>query len=250
MAVPRAENPIDRLMEQASVALETTAYFEAERLCVRALARAHGAGDYDRMRRILLPLQEARRQKRLAAADAGFRTILASHDQVPRPLRAGCYLVQPPLIGIDARALRESADAQGVAALFVTREPLTRDGRWPIVAIGQVMTRALRARVAPPWPLERLDAGVTRDRVGPDHAPPPVEWFLSAAEALGDTAIAMVREKDPAPWQVEDLMEFLAAHPDHEKLHQRLAEACERAQGAPSPTLPRRRPVVDDPNSF
>src|SRR5689334_10244420 len=70
-SAPKGQTQIDRMMERASTALEAMRYFEAERLASTALRRAHAAADFERMARILLPLQEARRQKRQLAVDSG-----------------------------------------------------------------------------------------------------------------------------------------------------------------------------------
>jgi hypothetical protein len=249
-------NPIDRTMERASKALEKTDYFLAERLALDALRRAHDAGDYQRMSRIVLPLQEARRQKRQLATDhAGAAALIIADARFldADPPLAGCFLFQPPLIGADGRTYRETADAAEVPAFILTREPMTRDGLWPVVAVGAI---ALRTKVpppsdpAPPWPARRLETGMTRDDVRPETHTIPIAWFESAAEALGDAAIARLQPADPAAWQVADLMEFLEAHPDHEKLHQRLEEACNRAIHETAPEGVRRRPVNDDPYGF
>lgn len=241
------QNPIDRLMERASAALEATRYFEAQRLAAGALARAHSANDFERMSRILLPLQEARRQIRQLAVDSG-QTFLVSGLARIQPM-IGCYLFQPPLIGADARAFRDSAASEEVPVFVITREPLTRDGRWPIVAVNGSVS--VRTRVEPPWKLERVETNVSKDAVGAGaYGPPPVAWFESASEALGDAAIARLKEGEPAAWRVDDLMGYLDCHPDHEKLHQRLADECRRAMTEPIPEGRRHRPMMDDSFSF
>lgn len=249
MPVAEGPNPIDRLMERASVALERTRYFEAERFCKDALRRAFEASDFERMARILLPLQEARRQKRQLAIDANRSVVLGDSDLMMacvQDILPGLYLFQPPLLGIDARNFREEADARGVPTFILCREPLTRDGKWPLVAVGQV---SFRVRVDPPMPLERNEKSVTKDSfTGSD--PPDHIWFESAAEALGDAAIAKLNMNEPGAWRVDDLMNYLSAHPDHEKLHQRLEEACRQALSESLPEDRRHRPLTGDPFSF
>jgi len=95
--------------------------------------------------------------------------------------------------------------------------------------------------------VRRDDARPSKDVLG---ALPAASWFLSAIEALGDAAIAGLSAGDPAAWRVDDLVEFLDALPEHEKLHQRLADECRRALHEPEPRTPRRRGVLDDPHSF
>lgn len=221
-------------MEEASRALVECRYFDAERLCDSALQRAFAAHDYDRMARILLPLEEARRQKRDLAFDAN--KVVVVHNALPtgRALTAGCYLVCPPRVGADGRALREAADRKKVPTIIVVREPTTRDGMWPIVALGPV---TVRIRVKPPAaPARRRKRKAGRrtapggnGALEPTEAVPGREWFLRANEQLGDAAIASVpAELEPAA-RVEELMMRLAAQPDHEKLHQALGEACRAA---------------------
>lgn len=202
----RASNRIDELMERASQALVATKYFECERLSIDALQMAHRAEDYERMSRVLLPLQEARRQKRLLAIDTKSLTRLTvplDETQVPT---AGCYLIEPPLVGVDGRDLRERADAADIATFVVVREPLTRLGQWPVVMVGPV---TVRTKVQPP----------ANDK-------PTIEWLIGASEALGDQAIASIDAADDIYDRVDQLMECLLTLTDHEKLHQALSEAC------------------------
>jgi len=268
------ETAIDSLMERASRALIGRDYFAAERLCLEALEIAHKACDYERMARICLPLQEARRQKRDLAADAAARgAIFPVDDELPAPgtLRPGCYLVRPPRVGLDGRMLRELADRREVPVIVVVREPRTRAGLWPIVALGPV---TIRAQVPPPPPpspsasgsnspaaarrgskVRRVNAPA-RDPQPEAHSPadndrilPRVEWFLDAAERLGDAALAGLNPARPVLGRVEDLLVRLAAHPDHEKLHQALEAACRDA--ARLPERERRLPPADaDPDAI
>jgi hypothetical protein len=164
------------------------------------------------------------------------------HD-LPRPLRPGCYLVQPPLIGREGRRIRETADKKAVPVCVLTREPLTRSGKWPVVAVGPLV---VRVQVDPPWPVERVERSPSKDA---DDRLPPAEWFAGASEALGDAAIAKLRHNDHPHYQVDDLLDYLDAHPEHEKLHQALAAACRAAVGTEEPVLPRRR-GIQDPYSF
>lgn len=237
-------NAIDRLMERASQALAGTDYFEAEALCVRALEKARRANDFDRVSRIALPLQEARRQIREQAADRGLVRLVERPGDVPEPLEPGCYLVQPPLIGLDARTLGQLGLRRRVPLVALAREPLTRDGRWPIVAVSEV---SVRAKVETPVPIERVESRMSKDDYG---GPVSVEWFIDAYERLGDAGIASVNPSEPAAWRVDDLIERLGALPFHEKLHQALASAARQAMTEPLPEMPRRRPAVFDPHSF
>ncbi len=100
MAASRVQQAkrIDGLMERASEALASRAYFECERLSLDALHRAVAIEDFDRMARIVLPLQEARRQKRDLAFDADHVMVVFETPADEIELVAGCYLLQPPRV--------------------------------------------------------------------------------------------------------------------------------------------------------
>lgn len=202
-------------MEDASEALVQTRYYECERLAFEALSLARQGADYERMARILLPLQEARRQKRQLAADAGKVTRLDSMEKL-EPLLAGekkfasgCYLIEPGLVGADGRDLRDKADALQVPVIVVVREPETQLGLWPVVMVGPI---TVRTRVSPPKG-KKIE----------------VSWMLRASEALGDQAISMVNPAVSPLDRVERLADLLSTVVDHEKLHQALQSACQDA---------------------
>ncbi|MEL6330026.1 MAG: hypothetical protein AAFR38_10205 [Planctomycetota bacterium] len=249
MRTEPAVNAIDEMMEQASLALAATRYFEATALATRALARARSAIDPERMARICLPLQEARRQiRQLAVDDAAGRetpvTVIGAPEDAPRPLRPGCYLIQPPMIGADGRALRQAAERTKIPVFVLTREPLTKLGKWPIV--GVTAEHSVRTRIDPPVPLERVKGRSTLDNF---EGKIPLTWFEAAGEALGDSAIESIDPEHSPWWQMDDLLEALEAVPEHEKLHQALADTCRRAARAPRPTERRPSPL-DDPFMF
>ncbi len=206
---------IDKTMERASQALNETDYFACETLALDALTKAYAARDFERMARIVLPLQEARRQKRLAAADTGKIIRLSEREPDPADIEPACYLFEPMLVGAHGRNLRDAADELRIPVLVVVREPLTKSGHWPIVMLGPV---TVRARVAPPTDEE-----------------PTIEWMLAASEALGDAAIDRVDDDETAPDQrVQSYLELLSVCPEHEKLHQSLERACRDAAKAKS----------------
>jgi hypothetical protein len=239
-------------MEAASRALVQRRYFDCERLCVEAMERAYVASDYERMSRILMPLEEARRQKRDLALDT--RAVYTVLGAIPagRRLRPGCYLVAPPRVGIDGRLLREAANKKKVPVIVVVREPDSRDGKWPVVSIGPVTIRTkvdpAKASVTQNGRSNRGKRAATRPAPGAEMPVPPPEWFITASEAIGDKALAGVDPTTPAPARVEMLFKCLQAHPDHEKLHQALADACREAAKQPLKTARARPPRP--PNEF
>lgn len=171
--------------------------------------------------------------------------VLRSLPNTPKP---GCYVLEPPAIGIDASAFRNQAEAVEIPVFVLCREPTPQkgphEGTIPLVGVGGVSVRAYVDR-----PDGSEDAPETLNKVRlPDEL--PLEWFEAAGEALGDAAIRSVPADDPAAWRVLDLMERLEAVPEHEKLHQRMADACRKAYREPAPATPRRRSIADDPFSF
>jgi hypothetical protein len=238
-------NPVDDLMERASIALAKTDYFAAITLCDKAMRKARRADDFDRVARIALPLQEARRQIRQQAMDASKTVhLITDPAQVPTKIKPGCYLVAPPLIGLDASTLAEMGLRKKVPVVAMAREPLTRAGLWPVVAVAAV---SVRTRLAPPVPLERVETAMTKDEFKGNI---PVPWFEAAYKTLGQAAIDTVPEGDPAAWRVDDLLERLDALPFHEQLYQALHTTARQAITEPTPDEPRRRPQINDPYSF
>lgn len=197
-------------MERAEAALRRSQWFEAERLAQRAAELARSQEDFALLARIALPLQEARRQRVLEAIGHRKVTMLQADITEEMPLKPGCYLIQPPAVGADARRLRLAALRREVPVAVMCREPLTRLGRCPVVAIGQV---TVRARIDPPQDWEK-----------PDHA-----WFVEAMERLGDAALEMLDTGLELDRQIDYLLSALDAVPDHEKLHQALADTCREA---------------------
>lgn len=225
---------IDAMMERASRALEATDYFEAEALCVRAFADAREGNDFERCARICLPLQEARRQLRQIACASQHVTTLNHLPGKRDKIAPGLYLLEPPLVGIVARELRDLAKKQMVPTMVLVREPTTRAGKWPIVGVGTGPREPVVARV----------------QMEPPQGQPDAAWFQTAQEALGDAAITKAPKGVPADHHVDDLVDLLEAVPDHEKLTQALEAACRAAVGAPISAMPRRRPIENNPYSF
>lgn len=205
-----AGQDVDTVMEQAEAALRAGRWFEAERLALRALSASRRRERWETMARVVLPLQEARRLRIGKALEQKGVTIVDTAVHDTEPVAPGCYLIQPPLVGADARRLRLAALRQEVPVAVVCREPLTQLKRCPIVAIGAI---TIRARIAPP----------KSDRK------PTLEWFIGAMEALGDAAIESVDSGMDLDRQIDHVMACLDSIPDHEKLHQLLHEMCVRA---------------------
>ncbi len=200
---------LDGIMERASRALAAMDYLSCEALCREALSLSRDAGRYGYYARVLLPLQEVRRQRRMIAVTGAIQIgsgedgfdpghWLANHD-------TGCILLTHPHTAKDALALDERArcDKRHVEVLFSDSEQ--NDKTWTL-----------------------------RSYTGPDVAcqisPPtgdadPARWFIDATERLGDAALQGIDGTPTGTSLVEALEARLSVFPDHELLHQRLAEA-------------------------
>ena len=230
---------VSEMMERASAALLATSYFEVESICIKAMEMARRSRDFESMSRIILPLQESRRQRRHLATDTGVVRVLTSAIEEGMPFESGCYLLKPPLIAADAPAMRDLAFSQQVPAVFLTREPRTGSGKWPVVAV--TSDRSFRAQVDVP----RVDGKEIGDGDAPD-----VSWIMLAIEAVGDAAIAKLKPGDPAAFRVDDLWESMLALPEHEKMHQRFVVECRLAMNEPRPDKLRRRGLFEDLSAF
>ena len=68
---------LDDVMQQASQKLAEMDYFAAEALCLDGLRLARQTAYWNAYARVLLPLQECRRQRRLTAADTAVHLGLS-----------------------------------------------------------------------------------------------------------------------------------------------------------------------------
>ncbi|MDA1007899.1 MAG: hypothetical protein O2800_02695 [Planctomycetota bacterium] len=229
MSKAAKELRIEELSQKAQKELRASSWFEAERLAMRALELAHRSRSYAEMASAVLLLQEARRQRMQVAIDADTLRIVESPVPEDPQVEIGCYLLQPPQVGSDARRLRLTALHREVPVLVLCREPTTRMGLVPLVAIGPV---TVRARIDP-FPKK---SGVT------------MEWYLEACRQLGQAAIDSFDSGLEWHRQVDSVMGMLDAVPDHEELHQLLHDVCTRAAaaGARAIDLAERDPLDDE----
>ncbi|GAB4108780.1 MAG: hypothetical protein Kow00105_16580 [Phycisphaeraceae bacterium] len=209
--MPTDSTPIDTDMEQASQALASMDYLTCEALCLKALAEARRAERFSDYARILLPLQEARRQRRIIALSGDI--VLGTDDKFDpgnwlsrHP--AGCVTMTRPHSAEDARQLCHKAreQRQYVEVLFADNES-----------------------AEPTWTLRAYDGpAVSCDLPAPSPATDPARWFLEASEKLGDAALADVDPTLTGVQLVDELQKRLNVFTDHELLHQRLADSSRR----------------------
>ena len=212
---------MDELMELAAAALGRQAWLEAARVAYETLGLAREHSDFELMAKVVELLAEARRRRLEKALDVRKIQIVDTALPEGKTLKRGCYLVQPPLVGADARQLRLTALAADVPVAVVCREPLTLTRMWPIVAIGPGAT--VRLPIQPP-----------DDQENPDLA-----WFVKALEALGDWAIESLDPALEPVRRVDKLLDRVETVADHQRLHECLRDACLEAHKA----------LADDPGS-
>ncbi|GEM_PF-224966 len=251
--VGESGSQVDAWMERASAALLRMDYFETIEFSLRALDRARKKKDWERIARITMPLQEARRQVRQLACDAGKVFVLRALPSRGTTLEAGFYLLEPPLIGLDGNTLGEMLRARKIPALVLVKEPTIAAGKWPIVGVGrgEFENVVVRVQVDPPAALRSAPGQIIQiDPNTIQQALADGVWFQQVQEQLGDVAIRKVRSEWPAAHRVEDFIEYLDAVPDHEKLSQALESVAREAITASLPSTVRRRPWVENPYSF
>ena len=201
---------LESMLTRTEAALKQSAWFEAERLALKAMEAAREACDFELMARACIPLQEARRNRIRMALDVPGKTRVLEEIEAEPRIEAGLVMVQPPAVGADGRRLRVAALHEEIPLLVVIREPLTRLGMCPIVAVGRI---TVRAYLDPPK----------------NSKNPSAKWIMSALDHLGEAAMdSMVEREDPIA-NVDALLARLDSVPEHDGLHEMLAEACRAA---------------------
>lgn len=221
---------IDAIMESASQALVRMEYLVCEELCLRALGLAEAAGDWVMYARILLPLQESRRQRRMIAAEGAIRLGTRRLGGEPAAWldehRCCCVTLTPPHGEADARALVAAARQRQLhaEALLAVR---CGENIWTLRSFtGPAVTCDVPA---PPtvWMEHWL---APAERIG---TLTPADWFIDAGENLGNAALATVTAPVGDPRRVDELRRCLDVVTDHEILHQQLWQAAQALRGQP-----------------
>lgn len=226
---------IDRIMVLASEALARLDYLTCERRCLEALSVARSKGDWRYYARILMPLQESRRQRRMIAADGVIRLGTGDLDRDwcswPDDEKAGCLVVTHPHTADTVREIESHArqQCQFVEVLFADSE-LSAD-KWTLRSV--VGPEVALSVSGPPvdWRGSWLQPGQTPPTKSVKTLAGPVDWFLDASEALGNAALATVTASSGNRNRVEALELCLQVVTDHEILHQRLGDAARAMYG-------------------
>ena len=202
---------IEKLIERARAAHADDDWYEAELHACEAMELSYKGVDFLRMSVAVEALRACRLARRDEAVSSGamyaFDSPIGDEDY---ELAEGCWLIEPPRVAADARDLREMATQAKIAMIAVSREPPTTTGLWPLAAMGPIV---VRARIRPP------------SEITPN-------WFVSAIEALGDSAIEDVDPDSGAIDRVEELYLRLQTIPDSMGLHDALLDTCREAAAA------------------
>lgn len=217
---------INELMEQASVALQRMAYLHCEALSLQALAQAREAQDWWAYARILMPLQESRRQRRMIAMEG---TLLIAPEMDEAQLlaamgtpAAGAIVLTPPWSTEKVNALAiKLHDQQAYAEVFFARPG---ESLWVFESTGTL--HATCEMPAPPgdWLNRPILNEQLKSLPTDTQQRDPAGWLLAASEKLGDSALAKLDKGQSLAGQVAHLEACLSVVTDHEIIHQTLFE--------------------------
>jgi hypothetical protein len=219
---------LDQQMETASQALGDLDYARCESLCVDALHHARDLQDWVMYQRVLMPLQESRRQRRQAALDGPIMLGTQSSEalvQLVDAITQGCLVVtRPCTIGDFERAVESiHRSTRPIEMLFADN---TIDAaRWTVTSTAGPDIRIELDAPQDDW----LGRALSPSSMTP---PTPTHWFMQASEALGDAALAAINAEPGSLAYLSALEDALACVDDHEILHQRLAAAAKALQEA------------------
>lgn len=206
---------IQSLIQRGIDAMEEAEWFQAERLLYKAIGMLRSRQDWSGMAEVLEHLHNARRGRRkLALASRAAIRLVDEDPGEGATLERGRILVQPPLVGADARRFRLEALSQDVPVAVLCREPTTRLGEIPLVAIAPGAT--IRVRIDPPK----------------SEAKPSASWFRAAMDALTKEALAMDQPDLEISRRVDRLLALIDAVPEGDAPHERLIQVCAEAAHA------------------
>jgi len=259
--MPPTAEKLGAMMEAASQALARMDYLVCESHCLEALAMARQRQDWPYYARILMPLQEARRQRRMIAAQGvirlGTMSLQGEASAWLGHMRAGntqgdiagCIVLTQPHTGDHARRLAQAVRRQGLCVeVLLADNPVTAK-QWTLRAYDGPDVDCTRPAPPAGWLDRWLGFQDGQQASGDDTAERgwdqpigdvarstyrPVDWFLDGAEALGDAAIAQVQIPLGDPQRIGALERCLNVVTDHEKLHQALEEAARVAVRHPA----------------
>ena len=201
-----------RQIESAKKAFDSKLWFEAERSALKIVEDARGVFDFDSMAAALPILRDARMARFEEAFEIAQGTIQKLEEPIDEDFKVtpGCWLIQPPFVGSDARTIRALAIEHELPVAALCKEPLTQLGLQPVVSIGRI---TIRTKVEP----------------SSNPSDPDVDWVKYALDELGEAAIESVDTGIDIVKQVDALLDRIATIPEHARLHDALEETCRLA---------------------
>lgn len=231
---------LDATMEDAGVALAQMDYLTCEKLCLQALAAARKQKNWALYGRILMPLQETRRQRRMIAAEGTIRLGTTSLDGSPEQwleqCESGAIIVTHPHSVEHAAKLANLAQErrQYVEVLFADND--AGSPQWNLCSFNGPNTICIIDAPPSVW----IDAWLSSENVPstPTPAEPsalatginPGTWFIDATEQLGDAALLNVADRSADENLIQALEESLLVVADHELLHQKLSDVVKQVR--------------------
>ena len=169
---------------------ESTAPYKNEKVAIAAIDQARSSQNWQALADALHALSDARQEQSKRAKNGKRVQIIESLDEANAIKEAGRFLVRPPLVGRDASLMHHALKEKKIPSLFVCREPTTKLGLCPIVALGSgVIVRV------------QIDELENSDR-------PTCAWFDHALNELG----AHVVEESEKQSEDERQLDYLLAH--------------------------------------
>ncbi|MEQ9454216.1 MAG: hypothetical protein RLN76_06445 [Phycisphaeraceae bacterium] len=241
------------IMEQASRALAERDYLTAEQHAEQALLDARQRESWDDYARILMPLQESRRQRRIIAAEGWLLLGSESSEAILKGLaEAG------PEPGPKPHADPGSEPGKILAAQIVLTAPIKPDDAeriWREARRRRLWVELLmaegsgNARKARSWRNRSIEADIlsppdlphgtwiepAKASKAPKQGLSGSAWFQLASEQLGDAALKPLTNEQPSIALLDRLAQAVDAVPDHEILHQRLWDSARDLQRITSP---------------
>ena len=200
---------VTELVKKADASIDKDDLSKADYYLEKAVRAQRSRRDWIDMAQLLEHLQEVRRMRRKAAlASRAAVRLIDTEDAAAEPAVKGRYLFQPPLVGADARQFWLAAADKGVPVAVICREPTTRLGEIPVVAIAPGAT--VRVRIEPP----------------DDEAKPSAGWFRGAMDALNTESLNMDQPDLELAKRVDRLLALIDAVGDADGPIERLIEVC------------------------
>ena len=206
--------PIQTQVDRGHDALREESWFVAENRFLKALTASRSRDDWEGMVEIVDGLRESRVGIRRQSLVRG--SVRICHEGVTETMEisTGRYLIEPPLVGADARRLIQSGRDNQVALAVVCREPLTQTGLVPVVAIAPGTT--IRIQIEAPS----------------NEKKPTTAWFKGAMQSLGEAALNSIDPTKSVDRRIDALIGTIDAIPDYEALYSALSAACNEAHAS------------------